>query len=265
MDEILSHPNDLVKNKTLGQDILKLVESDGDIPAEDKMLIKSQLQEIIYAGAPKSTVAPAQETTSPSGVLDFIIGIAKILGYIVVGLFGLLFLVFIYYKLSNKNENLSFQDFIIEKFFGGEGSGGEHETRSPITPTPQPTLSTEPRTPVEKKDVFASLPTETPVSETRSEEPASLTEETAPVATPEVTEPAVEAPVDVQASDVPDWLKNSSFVAPASEPTSDTPVVEASVEPTTPAEDIPDWLKGGEAFATPTPEPKKDDIPDWLK
>lgn len=34
-------------------------------------------------------------------------------------------LLFVYYKLRNTNENLEFQDFIIEKFFGGSAKKSE--------------------------------------------------------------------------------------------------------------------------------------------
>ena len=68
-----------------------------------------------------------------------------------------------------------------------------------------------------------------------------------------------------EVSDVPDWLKNSTYTPQVSQESAiESAPVEATVEPVQQSE-IPDWLKGGEAFATPTPEPKKDDIPDWLK
>jgi hypothetical protein len=85
------------------------------------MIIKSQLQDIIYAGTPKDQVPQASVTetaTSGAGVLDFVIGFVKILGYILLGALGIGVLVFLYYKATNKNENMSFQDFIIEKFSG---------------------------------------------------------------------------------------------------------------------------------------------------
>lgn len=65
-----------------------------------------------------------------------------------------------------------------------------------------------------------------------------------------------------------DWLKNAQTVAPAEKfpaPIA-TPAIEASpvseIEDT-PKEDIPDWLKGRNAFTGCSI--KKNDIPDWLK
>jgi hypothetical protein len=264
MDEILSHPNDLVKNKVLGQDILKIVESDPDIPAADKLIMKSQLQEIIYAGVPADKVPniPPVIDHSNGSILDFIIGFAKVLGYIFLGVIGLFIVAFIYYKISNKNENLSFQDFIIEKFFGGDYNGANsHESRANATLPVAPVVATE-KAPeaekVEQKDPLASVVEAAPVAISTE---APQAPESVPQA--EVT-PAPE--MNQEVSDVPDWLKNSTYTPPVSQESEseNASVVEATLEPA-PQSDIPDWLKGGEAFATLTPEPKKDDIPDWLK
>lgn len=264
MDEILSHPNDIAKNKVLGQDILKIVESDPDIPAADKLIMKSQLQEIIYAGVPQDKIPVTSTTTDSSGspVMDFIIGFAKVLGYIFLGVIGLFIVAFIYYKISNKNENLSFQDFIIEKFFGGDYNGANsHESRASAALPVAPVVATE-KAPeaekVEQKDPLASVAEAAPVA-------ISTEAPQAPESVPQAE--ATPAPeMNQEASDVPDWLKNSTYTPPVSQESEseNAPVVEATLEPA-PQSDIPDWLKGGEAFATPTPEPKKDDIPDWLK
>jgi cytoskeletal protein RodZ len=257
MDEILSHPNDIVKNKSLGQEILKMIETDTNIPSEDKVIIKSQLQEIIYSGAPAGTQVPVvtQSSGGSSGIFDIVMGFVKILGYVLLGLVGLLLVIFVYYKISKKNENLSFQDFLIEKFLGG--------TSETITSTSGPTPAPQKAPDLSRPEVKES-PAPAPVIEQMAPEaPVPIAPIQEDIAQSEAVT-ATDTSTDNQ--DVPDWLKNSSSTYVAPEVTN-APTVEATVEQSAPpASDIPDWLKGGEMFATPTPESSKnDDIPDWLK
>lgn len=110
----------LEEAKKIGTEILELVKNISSISNEDKVTIKSQLQYLIYW---KNIPA---ELLNEVATDDWIwTTLTNILKNIVIWFFGfvLLFVLiilwfFIYYKMTNKDENLGFQDFIIEKTSG---------------------------------------------------------------------------------------------------------------------------------------------------
>lgn len=127
IDEILSHPTNVTLNKELGKTILDWIKDDTNIPDKDKMIIRSQLQVIIYwsqANIPEKELKqdPAYSgTTTSSWVLWFISWFVKVFIIILILIFGWFIVLFVIFKVWNKNENLSFQDYIIDKFSPWKG------------------------------------------------------------------------------------------------------------------------------------------------
>ena len=76
IDDIVSHPTNIILNKELGTFILNAIKDDTTIEVKDKNIIKSQLQTIIYGGQnniPANT--PTIESTgSGGGILDWLLG-----------------------------------------------------------------------------------------------------------------------------------------------------------------------------------------------
>ena len=108
IDDITSHPTNTTLNKELGTFILNAIKDDSTIEVKDKNIIKSQLQTIIYGGQnniPASAVVP-ETTSSSSGILGWILSLGKILGYFLLTILGITILVFIYFKIFNKDENI---------------------------------------------------------------------------------------------------------------------------------------------------------------
>ena len=259
IDDIISHPTNTTLNKELGTFILNAVKDDADIEVKDKNIIKSQLQTIIYGGQnniPEN--APAVESTSSSGILDFLLGFGKVLGFILLGLLGLIITIFVYFKLFNKDSNLGFQDFIIDKISGKESP----EEASYIPPVVTETVSSKKEEEIPQADVLANIvsdgqPTITPESSSES-----MTTVSAP---------------SVENATIPDWLKESTSLVshtnteeeivseetpmPTSVPEevqADTIPVPENIETLVTTSDIPDWLKGTEtSLATPAILPEE--------
>ena len=120
IDDILSHPTNTTLNKELGTFILGAIKDDTTIEVKDKNIIKSQLQTIIYGGQDNipDTAPVIQDDGNSGGILGFLLGFGKILGFILLGLLGIALAGFVYFKVFNRDENIGFQDFIIDKISG---------------------------------------------------------------------------------------------------------------------------------------------------
>lgn len=274
IDEIIAHPTNTALNKELGTFILEAIKNDTTIEVKDKNIIKSQLQVIIYGGQnniPENAPAIESESSSSSGILGFILGFGKILGLIILGIFGLIITTFVYFKISNKDENIGFQDFIIDRI---SGKTPAHPTSSSYEGAP---IQKEERPQMDVLANIASTPRETSSENTQSQEvsPELVSE----VSTPSVTESAT----------IPDWLKESTSlvssaetVEPPSTPPESLPeesteseIPSLSLEEKTPSLEetrespsstdsgIPDWLKGAESIvpenSTPEPLPSEEE------
>lgn len=279
IDDILSHPTNTPLNKELGKFILDAVKNDASISNADKLTIKSQLEIIIAGGQSNVTPTVTENTSSSSGILDFLMWFLKVLA----GLLGLavtlMIALFVYFKVSSKEENIGFQDFLIERIFG-KGETGEK------------TFSVEPKVVVPKEDLLANLAPM--VEEKKTVETNDFV-----VAPPAFTQtPSFVAPEPAPVSEttvssdtgIPDWLKQTTTLASeetaatiatpevpsfseASEvatPTYDepTPAATEPVSDATTSDDssIPDWLKGtSESTEVTTPDiPEAPVAPDWL-
>jgi PKD repeat protein len=78
VDEILSHPTNTALNRDIGKKILEFIKDDQNIENKDKVIIKSQLEVIIYGGQ-SNVPAGAEEppTESGGGIVSFILGFGK--------------------------------------------------------------------------------------------------------------------------------------------------------------------------------------------
>lgn len=268
MDEILSHPTDFAKNKQIWQEILKLIEKDSDITMEDKLIIKAQLQDIVYSNKPNEQgKVETPVTTESGGIGSFIIMLVKIIGWIFGWLIVVGILLFIYYKLRNTNENLEFQDFIIEKFFGGSAKKSE-EIKTEVFTQKKPDLPVK-----EMVNAETTTSNELPaINEWKGEISEIPTPAIAPAFELSWSETLQTTTPDESA--VPDWLKGGSFTSEESAVSTEkttTNSLESEVikndsgETPVVQESIPDWLKGWAVFEEPVATPVKEEMPDWLK
>lgn len=255
VDEILSHPTNTVLNKELGKKILDYVKDDKNIENKDKLIIKSQLGVIIYGGqanVPESSEETASDDSS-SGFVSFVLGVGKALGIIIGLLFAAVIGLFLFFKVSNRNPSLGFQDFIIEKLFGG-GSAPEKKPAPAPAPVAPKASETKPADPLASmapsKSESAPAPT-VPVAD-------PLANAFAPTA---AMAPSTESFVPAADAEValPAWLKGSSLdpLPPAETASQEESKFETSIEPEvvqstkesvdvapSTSNDLPDWLKG---------------------
>ena len=255
VDEILSHPTNTALNKELGKKILDYIKDDKNIENKDKLIIKSQLEVIIYGGqanVPANAETPTTEESSSTGFVSFVLGVGKAFGIIIAIILALFFGLFGFFKVSNTNPSLGFQDFIIEKLFGGAPA-----TKKP-TPAPAP-KAPEPK----PADPLASMtpapaPAPAPAAPVTVDPLASMAPAAAMAPASESFVPAADAEVAL-----PAWLKGSSLdPAPAQETvTVETPAVETPA----PAFELPAVEDAPAAETAPAAEASADDLPDWLK
>lgn len=120
--EILSHPTNIELNREIGEKILGYLKDDKEIPDGDKLILKEQLRVIIYGGSkniPADQLTPAPSLPTASSAGNLLKNIFMVFLWIIGIIVGAVFLLFVFFKLVNKNDSLGFQDFIIERIFGG--------------------------------------------------------------------------------------------------------------------------------------------------
>jgi hypothetical protein len=132
--EAIKNSTDLDENKRLWWEILDIIWAQWDkvMTNDAKLRFKEVLTPFVYGGV---TNVPDDELIEPTNSVDDDsktskwLGILKWILYITVGILGLillwLILFFIFYKLKNKDKNVEFQDFIIEKTSGKSSSKTE--------------------------------------------------------------------------------------------------------------------------------------------
>ncbi len=290
--EIESHPTLLTENKKLGKEMLVLIETDATIPDKYKVHIKNQLSIIVSGGSASVTSETSGSTTvsdtptTGGGILGFISGFIKIF-FIIVGIILVIGVIgFIFYRVSRKDDNIGFQDFLIDSVFHSRKA-------TPITvDTMDTNIVVNGAPPLPKEDPLTNYvpPVVNPV----------VIDRTIPLIDPLATPPSTHI-IDTSAdtthlttNTVPDWLKVPSSIekevpkspsiqniqptGPLSPPLEiDTPEAGpiAPTPTTTLSEDgIPDWIKNSPtapevpipvvAETTPVPAPASEQLPDWL-
>ncbi len=288
LDQILSHPNDLERNKELGMRILALIKDDEAISVENKFIIKEQLKVIVYGGAAQVPAAE-QEAASSEAVQQgggFLRGAAtagKWLAGIIAGVLALVMVATLVMKATNKSANTGLADGLIDLF--GKGGNGP-KAPAPAAPKATPVAAAPMQVPAPKAPAPAVSAAPSPAPK-KEEIPDWLKAATgAPAAAPKAPEapkppkPAAAPSEAPKANDVPDWLKPvaAAPVAEAKPAPVPAPKPVDVPKPAAPkADDLPDWLKAAAPApkAPETPKPavaeapkaaqKVDDLPDWLK
>ncbi len=222
--EILGHPTNTELNKGIGEKILGYIKSDDNISDADKLTLKEQLRIVINGGSKNLPPSTEQTTTTDSsGIMVLILGIIKafgyIIGFVVLGFIGL----FVFFRATNRNDAMGFQDFLIEKIF--------HRSSGATGNAPQTVVATrvEPAAPV-TTDLLGSMDTKAP--ETTAQTP-HVFDPLRPAASLDAEKIA-----PVEPAQIPDWLKGTTDRL-AAEKIEETPATLAP-EPETP--DMPSWL-----------------------
>ena len=116
LKEIIDAPNNLEENKAKALKILSYVKDDPQITVENKNILKSQLKIIIYHGSetiPSSDIDPSTETpreSSSSGwFMGTIILIGQVLGILFWVVVGLILMLLVFFKITNKNDAIWFE------------------------------------------------------------------------------------------------------------------------------------------------------------
>jgi hypothetical protein len=270
LTEIESHPTLLDANRKLGTEMLVLIETDTTIPDKYKVHIKNQLSIIVNGGSasvPTDTGSGTTvDTSSSDGILGFIAGFVKIF-FIIIGIIFLIGIIgFIFYRLSRKDDNIGFQDFLIDSVF--------HSRRdAPVSgEPPRSTIVVNGIPPLRKEDPLSSY---TPIVTPQRIDPMigntvtemSVSPQPDPLATPlAVSVPEITESPTVSET-IPDWLKVPTVTTT---PAVEAPAIETlAIEPT-PTEAIPVLEDIDTSLPTldvtiPPISPSEDGIPDWIK
>ncbi|MDD2565313.1 MAG: PKD domain-containing protein [Candidatus Gracilibacteria bacterium] len=276
IDDILSHPTNSKLNKDLGTFILDSIKNDSNITNKDKVIIKSQLQVIIYGSQkniPEDVAAASvsEATGQSSGIIGFVIGVAKWFFYIILLFIALLLGLFTFFKVTNKNDNLSFQDFLIELFLK---TGKAPETE--VVEFKKQTQQEQKEQQQQQADILSSISSAPIVDEVKSS--SQKDEQIMSNITNYEPESSHNSQLNTQSSsntDLPDWLKGATPSEPVSAPieTKEETVVEAEIIPT----ELPKEEEIKTEVITQSESPKsnfieetlngdnKSELPAWLK
>jgi PKD repeat protein len=249
LDMILAHPGKLEENRSLWKEILTLIEWDTTIDAKYKNHIKSQLQVIIYGwqeSVPEKTVS--SEESWSAGILGFIGWIVKIFWIIIAIIIFVILGWYILYRITRKNEDIGFQDFLIDSVFHAKRND-EAKGSNDIWGLPQIIQKTEPQE-VIKKEVIDPLAQyketlEKTQESIQSEEKIAsqtidpLSEQSEVITT--ITEwslaPLENSQEHHDETSIPDWLKSPGVESTESLEKSSLLVPEAPLEKTTESEE----------------------------
>lgn len=258
LESIKSHPGNLSENKILGSTILELIKNDSSIEDKYKLLIRSQLQVIINGGqqnVPETEVVSDSGTSS--GILGFFAGTVKVFGFIVAIILVIILIGFIFYRVAKKNEDIGFQDFLIDSIFHNKGNNHPIENTEKkgesIKSTESQNISADPLS-VPSSAVTSPVPQMDPMKNfdtTPIQLPEPPTPEIAEVKLPET----VNTGSATDSGSIPDWLKPVENVS-SSQETQD--ISDTSGE-------IKESMDTQESKADSLNTVEESPIPDWLK
>lgn len=117
LDQIASHPESIEENRRLGTEMLEMVRNDATIEDKYKLYIRDQL--LIITGTGDDVPVPNTDTQKGSG-LSGILGTIVQIFFVIIGFIILTIVaLFVYYRISRKEGDAGFQDFIIDRVFHG--------------------------------------------------------------------------------------------------------------------------------------------------
>ncbi|MCD5385045.1 PKD domain-containing protein, partial [Candidatus Gracilibacteria bacterium] len=200
LDVIKSNSN-IDENKALGTEILKVIADDKVMTAKEKTDFKAILKTFVYGGVaniPKEEkqVVEKEATTNNGDLINLIYTVFKWIAIIIFVLLGFIVLFYIYYKIDNKDPNIGFQDFIIDKTSGEKGT-----VKKEVTSV--------------EDDIFADLQKESEKKEDNIENNNSEqeTKKVDPLfgdnSFDKKTNNEEKAPLEKSDGDVPSWLKGT--------------------------------------------------------
>lgn len=235
LDMIKQDPNDTENNRVLGMEILESIADTTQISNEDKLTIKTQLQVLIYwdiSNIPDDIKDEVKKENSKLWwwVLSGIMMIFKIILWLIILILLWVVGLFIWYKLTNKNSNIWFQDFIIEM---------TSDTKKQKTP-PTDIFDT-----VDDIDPFASVDdmSSTPPATTEVDRTKSLSDEE-----------SIDD-LEIKQENLPDWLKWSSSQS-TDELSGDSAWLDFAF--------TWDTSTSGPSLSSPAIDTSDDELPDWL-
>ncbi len=238
--EVIWENSNIDENKELWKMILENIAADEIMTVKEKTDFKAILNTFVYWGVSNIPTEEkeivVEETTNAewNSIIDIFIWILKIIFFIILLFSWVILLFFIYYKIVNKDKNISFSQFVSEKTWSKKPKIKQEESFQDI-------LWESP------KDIFADEDSfdfdfnkEVPKSDFVEKE-----------------EPKIEEPKTWKVSEIPDWLKWSFSEDPVwdlvkeetkvvFEPIKNIPIIEEPKieEPKTEkVSEIPDWLK----------------------
>lgn len=281
LSAIEAHPTLLSENKILGQEMLKLIENDITIPDKYKLHIRNQLLLIVNGGSSNTTTTETKTTSTPStggGILGFIGGFVKVFLILIGIILGIGIIGYIFYRFSRKDENIGFQDFLIDSVFHSRKTTPAEKPLSPVVNV----KSTETAIKVDPLTSYVPPPAPPPSPQVISVE--KTLSKVDPLATEEPSgDTAISQTEDTK---IPSWLKTPTVTAevPESAPAEIMGSTAPRIHQPDASTSIPEWLKPKDttlasAEATVTVAEKEtvaeekpslssnDDamVPDWLK
>ena len=198
--EIIKNSTDVEDNKLLWKEILGVLESYPDMSVKNKKDYKAILSSFVYGGVenmPEDEIQaeiddndnqqPAKRGSAITKVLKIVVWIVVIILGLFLWIFGLFYL---WYAIANKDDNLWFQDFIIEKTSGKKVKITKKDDTDEILQELDGELS-EPLTKNAKEDLASVL-------DKKQEN------------TPKPNSGENKKPEDNKKSEVPDWLQSNT-------------------------------------------------------
>jgi hypothetical protein len=261
--DIIKVNNDIDENKALAKEILEAIAVYPDMTNADKNNFKAILSSFVYWGVDnipegekkeeiaKPNVDQGDESdSSEDSAIFWVLKTILFIFLIIVGIFFWIFILFfIFYKISNKDDNVGFQDFIIEKTSG-------HKKKIVVQKDETEDILKELWDDLwEKKSELNNSQTKPEVKKEEVKDPLETIEK-----------PAEVSQVKTNKEEVPDWLKwNFSDEKEVKKETTQNNSHEQKKENKQKEVKKNDFNSSKKTFETK--EVKKDDgdVPDWLK
>ena len=221
-----------------------------DMTTDQKVNFKAILKSFIYGGvdnipdADNPVISEPEPDTGESRLISTLVSLSYWFGILLLVFMGIIALYYVYYKIANKDDNVGFQDFIIDK--------------TSLKKSEKLTM----KVGEDVKDVLSE--------DILSDAPAKA--EIDPLAaspSPEQADNSKQTEKDIQAEKIPDWLAgNFSSNSPSTETSSPQVQEEAVILKTQETPQVlPDNTPSTEIPLDIEAETKIEDssVPDWLK